>query len=145
MKHPVFWFSVLSVVVMFIAYLALTAGTRFLLDDGISKIEPGMNVDEARKCIPPEWFTKSPVRRDVLTKPIGPRPPHVEPDYWHFDNRQFSWHLKGPIALRYWEIVVNFSPYDGKVERVQYHATDWHERAYDQIRYWIEKKWQSLR
>ncbi|MAS93980.1 MAG: hypothetical protein CMO55_12365 [Verrucomicrobiales bacterium] len=146
MKHPVVWFSVSSVVVLFVGYLALTAGTRFFLPKEIGEIEPGMHYDEVRDSILADWVFQSDLPpMSGLRIPVGPEPPREYHDFWHIAGlREMTLHLKGPLALRNWEIGVEFSE-NGKVERVHHHATDWHERAYEQARYWVEKKWQSLR
>lgn len=46
MRRPLFWFSVLVPVLLFATYLALTAGTVFLLPEELDEIEVGMAREE---------------------------------------------------------------------------------------------------
>lgn len=55
MKRTITLFSIATPVLLFATYLALTAGTWFLIPDVITRIEPGVTYEESIGQFPEEW------------------------------------------------------------------------------------------
>lgn len=108
MKRTLLWLSVIVPVLLFAAYLALTAGTVFFLPEEFDQIEPGMTDEEMFTLLRagPDWSGKSGIELPELDLPGKWTVSDVS---WQYSDPRFRYlKIGGKIALRGWVFIIEF-------------------------------------
>ncbi|MAS93729.1 MAG: hypothetical protein CMO55_11110 [Verrucomicrobiales bacterium] len=130
MKRTITLFGIATPVLIFAAYLTLTAGTWFLIPDVITRIEPGMTYEESIGQFPEEWRIDN---ADINLLAGG----HKKLPDWHTNIVELVSGSKAPmiihnrekmIGLRFWRCTVITR--NDTVEEILFQHTDWHVKAW---------------
>lgn len=127
MKRAAVWFPVSTVVVLFVGYLALTAGTRFFLPSACDEIEVGMSEKDFLESLPPDWDITQ--FHYPYTARINNFTPNDMAEEWYVveyrkSPAEVQYRVEGRIGFRSWGYWLLFT--EGNAESIETGHHDWH-------------------